>query len=1538
MNQVTDQLDRIAVIGMAGRFPDAPDVERFRKNLCAGVESVTTFTDEQLLSAGVEPSLVQAPNYVKAGVLLDGVEMFAAEFFGYAPREAELTDPQHRVFLECAWEALEDAGYDPDSTRLRIGVFAGTGRNSYFQNNLVSNPHLMTSLNYLERQVATENDYLATRVSYKLNLKGPSLTIQTACSTSLVATHVACQSLLNGECDMALAGGASIRIPQIVGYMYQEGSTLSSDARCRAFDASAQGMMPGSGAGVVVLKRLADALEDGDCVHAVIRGSAINNDGAVKIGFTAPSVEGQASVIAEAQALAGVSADEITYIEAHGTGTVLGDPIEIAGLTQAFRKTSRRQGFCAVGSVKTNIGHLGAAAGIAGLIKVVLALQNRVLPPSLNFKRANPAIDFANSPFYVQQTLSEWQPAKGRRVAGVSSFGIGGTNAHAVLEEAPVTDPSGPSRPWQLLLLSARTSTALDKMTKNLVERLKNNPPSSLADVAYTLQRGRKTFQHRRMLVCQSLEDGVAALESLDPRRVSTHYQEPAHRDVVFMFPGQGAQYANMSLELYRTEPEFQEQIDRCCELLRPHLSPDLREILYPRDEEVESASKALEQTLIAQPALFVVEYALARLLMSWGVEPAALVGHSIGEYVAACLAGVFSLEDALALVAARGRLMQGLPKGSMLAVSLSEEDIAPLLSERLSLAAVNSLSLCVVSGETEVLKDLEEKLSKKGVACRPLHTSHAFHSNMMDPILVEFARKVEQAGLHPPKIPILSSVTGAWAQSPEIATPGYWTRNLRQTVRFSNCVQELMKEPDRILLEVGPGKTLGTFARQHPDGSGKRLVLATIRHPQEPDSDLAFLLNTIGRLWLANVDVDWSGFYKDERRRRISLPTYPFERQRYWVESSPEMATLGVARRLSEKNSDIAEWFYVPSWKRAQLPENSNGSGSSSQNLCSLVFLDEGGCGAKLVELLQNSGQRVTLVKAGTKFHRINEESFTINPEVKEDYHALLHELKEGGRSPGTIVHLWCLTSREEKLSIADSYKLFRNLGFNSLLFLTQAIVEQLPEKPLQIKVVSNYLHEVTGEEFLSPAKAILLGPCRVIPLEHPNIQCTNVDLGDRQPPDEYAQRLVKELTARTTDAVVAYRGTHRWVREFERMRLGKIDQVKPPLREGGVYLITGGLGGIGLVLAEYLAQSVHAKLVLISRTGLPDREKWQHWLETHEEQDAVSQKIRKVQSLENQGAKVLVLKADVADVNQMKAAFEQAHGQFGKIHGVIHAAGIVGTGITLLKKPDVAAGVMAPKVDGTLCLGQLLRDSRLDFFVFCSSLTAHLGGIGQVDYCSANSFLDAYAQKYRSEMNLISINWGTWQGVGMAVNTEVPFDLKEERERSLRLGILPEEGKEAFARILGGSHPQVIVSPQDLTALMQKSDKGGESVAVEQGTKTSPGKPTHPRPNLSSDYVVPGNSTEQTIADIWQELLGMTNVGIHDNFFELGGHSLLATSLTARLKSVFPIELSIASLFENPTVHSLSEMVRQGQREPLSFVEGKSRGQRRREARSKT
>ncbi len=874
----------IAIIGMAGRFPGARNTAEFWHNLRHGVESITRFSEAELAAAGVAPALLSDSRYVKAWSVLADAEWFDAAFFGFSPREAELMDPQRRLFLECAWEALEDAGYDAEQYHGAIGVYGGASMNTYLLHNLQADGDLLRSEAGLQMIISNDKDYLTTQVSYKLNLTGPSVAVQTSCSTSLVAVHLACQSLLGGECDMALAGGVCIRVPQTAGYVYQEGHILSADGHCRAFDASAQGTVWGSGVGLVVLKRLQDALVDGDHIHAVIKGTAINNDGASKIGYTAPSIDGQARMLARAFAMADIAPETISYIEAHGTGTVLGDPIEMAGLTQAFRASTEKQGFCAIGSVKTNIGHLGAASGVTGLIKTVLALTHKELPASLHFVQPNPRIDFANSPFYVQTTLSEWRVDTPPRRAGVSSFGMGGTNAHAVLEEAPPRETSGASCPWKLLVLSAKTRTALERATTNLVAHFKKTPYLNLADAAYTLQVGRKRFSHRRILVCQDLDDAVTALEMPHPQRVVTHYEARTDRSVAFMFPGQGAQYVRMGSDLYQEEPTFREQIDHCAALLRPLLQIDLREVLYPRAESATTASHLMQQTAITQPALFVIEYALAQLWMAWGVHPTAMIGHSIGEYVAACLAGVFSLEEALALLAARGRLMQHLPGGAMLAVLLPPQDIQSLLGDRLSLAAVNAPFLCVVSGPTDAIEELERALAEKGNHCRRLHTSHAFHSEMMEPILEPFAAHVSAVNLQPPKIPYLSNVTGTWITTAEATSPGYWARHLRHTVRFAEGLHELLQEPHGILLEVGPGQTLSAFAQRLRDKDSGQMVHSSLRRAPDQGSEMAFLLHTLGQLWLAGIPVDWSGFSARERRQRIPLPTYPFERQRYWI------------------------------------------------------------------------------------------------------------------------------------------------------------------------------------------------------------------------------------------------------------------------------------------------------------------------------------------------------------------------------------------------------------------------------------------------------------------------------------------------------------------------------------------------------------------------------------------------------------------------------------------------------------------------------
>ena len=920
MNPPENQLEGIAIIGIAGRFPGARNVTEFWRNLTAGAETITALTDGQLSAAGLDAAKLRAePGYVAARGLLDRPEWFDAAFFGITPKEAEVMDPQQRVFLEEAWTALEDAGCDPARYPGAIGIFAGMSNNTYFAHNIANRPDLIDAVGALTAMMGNEKDYLATRVAYKLNLKGPALNIYTACSTSLVAVCQACTALLNYQCDAALAGGVSITFPQERGYTFQDGGITSPDGHCRAFDADAAGTVFSSGVGIVVLKRLAEALADGDQIYAVIKGSALNNDGSQKVSFTAPSVDGHAEVIALAQALAGFAPETISYIEAHGTGTPLGDPIEIAGLTQAFRAGTDAKNFCALGTVKTNIGHLDVAAGVAGLIKTALALRHRVLPPSLHFHTPNPKLDLENSPFRVNAALRAWEPGGTPRRAGVSSFGVGGTNAHVVLEEAPAASQSSSHRPSQLIVLSARTAAALDEATRALGEVLGSTlvpsvgdgvPPSrtfeddqstktpapvsraagsssrrdaetstrdacaprNLSDIAFTLQTGRHAFNHRRAVTANSIADAIAALG--DPKRAMTRVQERREVPVAFMFPGQGAQHAGMGAALGETEPVFRETVARCAEILRPHLGCDLREAM--RD------AAQLAQTRITQPALFVTGYALAQLWMARGIQPSAMIGHSVGEYVAACLAGVFSLEDALALVARRAALVQAQPPGAMLAVRLPESELAPLLGGPLSLAAINSPNLCVASGPFDAIGDLEALLRERGVAARRLETSHAFHSAMMDAVIAPFTEAVRGVALHAPRIPFVSNVTADWITDAQATDPAYWAAHVREPVRFAASVARLLDAAPRALLECGPGQTLTTFTRQHPSRSGHHEPIASL--PEKAEENDA--LNTaLGRLWLAGVDIDWTAAHAGENPRRVSLPAYPFERQRHWAE-----------------------------------------------------------------------------------------------------------------------------------------------------------------------------------------------------------------------------------------------------------------------------------------------------------------------------------------------------------------------------------------------------------------------------------------------------------------------------------------------------------------------------------------------------------------------------------------------------------------------------------------------------------------------------
>ncbi len=1034
------------------------------------------------------------------------------------------------------------------------------------------------------------------------------------------------------------------------------------------------------------------------------------------------------------------------------------------------------------------------------------------------------------------------------------------------------------ARAWQLLSLSARSEAALETATANLAAHLKRTSDDTLnlADVAYTLQVGRRTFGHQLMAVCQGVDDTIEVLEISDPKRVFSAVSPPRDgkpAEVVFLFPGQGAQYVNMAADLYRIEPTFREWVDHGAACLRPHVGQDLRRVLYPDDPQFAGdAPLSLEQTAMAQPALFVIEYALAQLWMSWGVHPQAMIGHSIGEYTAACLAGVFSLEDALELVAARGRLMQQLPGGAMLAVPLSELETRRLMTDALSVAADNAPSRCVVSGPTEAVVALERELDAKGLPYRRLHTSHAFHSGMMDPILDAFRAQVGAVTLQPPQMPYVSNVTGTWMSAADAVDADYWARHLRHTVRFAAGMDEVLHDPERILLEVGPGRALTALAQSHPKRGTGRVMLTSLPPAGQEQPESEFLLQTVGRLWLAGVNMDWSGFYAHELRQRLPLPTYPFERQRYWSDV-PQLASNTAMDMVApatswNKKPDVADWFYMPSWKRSiasalQPDDTSVPSAASDRDAaCCLLFVNSHGLGPALAHRLEQEGQVVVTVTAGAEFSQLNPSAYTLNPKLPADYEALFETLRERNQLPGTIVHLWHFTPDEHGGSNPAPIPLSLNrleqaqtLGFHSLLCITQALGRERLTGDCQIVVVSNGMYEVSGDETICPEKSTVLGPVRVIPQEYPHIRCRNIDLaipGTADSDDRFIEQLLDEIHTTSAEPVVAYRGTHRWVQTFEAVRLDGTLEGRPRmfsfdplladgtlagaprLRAEGVYLITGGLGGMGLVLAEHLVRAAGAKLILTGRSELPARAEWDTWLAAHDAHDRVSRKIQNVRELEALGANVLVLCADVASTEQMQAAIHSAMERFGRIDGVIHAAGVPSGGVIQRKTPAEAEQVMASKVTGTLILDEVLADVPLDFFVLCSSLASVQGIFGQVDYVAANAFLDAFAhdRAARAAGATICINWDTWQEVGMAVDTEVPSELEAWRDENLRHGISSNEGMNAFNCILGSRLQQVLVSTQDLPARLAQISTS--VLAVSEHANWA--KPMHPRPELSS------------------------------------------------------------------------------------------------------
>lgn len=1501
-----DAVDAIAIVGMAGRFPGAATVDEFWRNLKRGAESITFFTEEELVAAGTHPLVAKHPSFVKAKGVLDGIDLFDALFFGYTPKEAQLMDPQHRIFLECGWHALENAGYSPEAYRGAIGVFAGAAFNWYLYNNVFRHPDGGQALCY-------DKDFVSTRLSYKLNLSGPSMAIQTACSTSLVAVCQACQSLLSFQCDMALAGGIAINLPIRSGYFYQEGSIMSPDGHCRAFDADARGTVMGSGVGLVVLKRLVDAIADRDHIRAVVKGFAVNNDGSAKMGYTAPSIDGQAQVISMAQALAGVDPDSIGFIEAHGTGTELGDPIEVAALTQAFRAGTRRNNFCAIGSVKTNIGHLDTAAGIAGLIKAVLALEHKQIPPSLHFSEPNPKLDIANSPFYVSTELTDWEEGPNPRRAGVSSFGIGGTNAHVVLEEAPPNAPSSDTSRWQLLTVSGRSDAALKTASSNLLDFLKKSD-GSLADAAYTLHVGRKKFAHARAIVCRDRADAILALETLDNRHVMTAVGEPTDRPVVFMFPGQGVQHPGMARELYQNERVFRRHVDECCDRLRLDLGFDLRDVLFPASEQHAAAAERLDQTSITQLAIFTIEYALAKQWLAWGIRPSALVGHSIGEYVAACVSGVLDLKDALRLVSIRGRIMQDARDGAMVAVPLSEEKVRELMGPGLWLAAVNGASQSVVSGEERHILAFEQTLRDESIASTRLRTSGAFHSGLMTGVIGPLDEAVASMSIGRPRIPYVSNVTGTWITEDDVRDRQYWGRHACETVRFKASIDCLLDwGSNAVFLEVGPGHTLGPLveqmARARAAQAAGPATIASLGSARQNTSDAESITAALGRLWLAGVLPDWEAYHRDEPRQRVEVPPYPFERKRYWAEPTLHFTPARSAAATAVQGPrDIENWFAIPSWKRSMVPVLQTERAATPMSC--LLFLDGSGPSESLADLLVRRGHDVITVYQGNAFRLCADRSFLIDPASRSDYEVLMASLRSSNQMPNLVVHLWGLSGDSDDRTDDEEMHKVQERGFYSLLYLAQAFGTSGVTDPMRVVVVTDGVHDVSGEDRVCPEKATALGPCRVMPHEMPNISCQHIDisastcLGPRA-----IEQLVAELESGRKEPSVAYRGIDRWVLTTEPVAIGASEDHPLKLRDDGVYLITGGLGAMGLEIARYLAGAVNAKLVLVGRTSMPDRTKWQTHISVHGRDDKVSRVIRAVQALEEQGAEVLVARADVASDVQMRDVVSAARRRFGGIDGVIHAAGVPGGGVIQLRDPAASAAVMRPKVMGTRVLERVLADEPVEFIVLCSSLTGIGGAAGQVDYCAANAYLDAFARfnSLRGRFT-VSIDWDAWREAGMAVDARLPKDLAKAREQALANGLTGAEGVDVFRRCLSSALPQILVSTSGWGSDVRHTETV-EATLVPAASASD--VPLNPRPNLVVSYEAPSSDVEQKICSMWQEVLGLERIGVHDSFFDLGGHSLHAIQVMARMNAELGTSIPIARLYEGLTPAFLATLL---------------------------
>lgn len=1533
-------MEPIAIIGIGCRFPGANHPEAFWQLLQGGIDAIVEVPHDRWHVDEFydpEPATPGKMN-TRYGGFIQQVDQFDPGFFGISPREAERMDPQQRLVLEVAWEALENAAIVPANlSGSQTGVFIGIGNYDF---GILLSHQTLTDVSAYD---GTGNSLgiAANRLSYLLNLRGPSLAIETACSSSLVATHLACRSLQTGESDLGIVGAVSLMLSPAQTITYSQARMMSTDGRCKTFDASADGYVRGEGCGIAILKRLSDAIRDGDPIQAVIRGSAINQDG-LSNGLTAPNGPSQQAVIRQALQNAGVEPAQISYVEAHGTGTSLGDPIEVKSLKAVLSPGRSEEQPCWIGSVKTNIGHLEAAAGMAGLLKVVLSLQHQKIPPHLHLKQLNPYISLEGTPFAIPTELQPWNSSADCRFAGISSFGFGGTNSHLILEEAPVQPiTSAPERPLHLLTLSAKTETALQEMAQQYAQFLTQHPENSLADVCSTTNTGRSQFEHRLAIiakstaqVCQQLREFAA--QAVTSSLVSGQVQNSKRQKIAFLFTGQGSQYVGMGRELYDTQPVFRQTIDQCDHLLRPYLETSLLEVLYPTD----ATSTLIDQTVYTQPALFALEYALYQLWRSWGIEPSIVMGHSVGEYVAACVAGVFSLEDGLKLIAARGRLMQELPSGGgMVAVMADEAQVAlaiqPFAAE-VGIAAINGSRSIVISGHQSALTSICTKLEADGVKTKPLQVSHAFHSPLMEPMLAAFEQVASQTQYSLPAIGLISNVTGQLATT-DVATPQYWCHHVRQTVKFAAGMVTLQQQRCPILIELGAKPILLGMGRTCLSDEAQQWAFLPSLRPGQ--SDWQQMLQSLAELFVRGVSIDWQGFSQGSSYRRVALPTYPFQRQRYWItpkaldkangvvsdtRSSQIVALLnqGDTQQLAQqliahlspdetqylpkfldvlikqhhqqiKTAATQDWLYQLEW---QLKPRDRQSTNSEESYGSwLILSDQGGVGVSLAEQIQQQGQPCILVQAGEAYHR--GDRWTLKPSCPEQYQQMVGVLATIKQPLKGVIHLWSLDiPASETLTLAELQRA-QTQGCGSVLYLMQALSQHntaFQSAPPQVWLVTRGSVPV-GSAIPAIAQAPLWGLGKVLALEHPEHWGGMIDLSPDSTVDEIPA-LLAEIKDSQGEDQLALRSGQRYVARLVPSQSESLQTVS--IQPDRTYLITGGLGALGLKIAQWLVEQGARSLVLTGR------------------RTATSEALATIAKLEQAGAAVQISQADVADAIEMRRVLDHIATSLPLLGGVVHAAGTVS--YQMMQDMDLPAfeSVLRPKVIGGWVLHQLTQSLKLNFFVSFSSIASVWGSKGQAHYAAANQFLDTLAY-YRQAVGLpaLTINWGPWAEIGMASG--------EAQQWLTRMGVQalqPDQALTALGSLLGGSRVQTTIADVDWKRFKSIYEARGYRPLLE-----------HLEASLSSSSEQPGEKASQVLQQLASvpeherlthlitylqtevaRVLGWAESQVPEpdrGFFDLGMDSLMAVELKTRLEKSFGKSLPTTLVFELPNIQTLAE-----------------------------